>query len=633
MTLVRGARFEITGLVAAAQHNGIMCTLTEFHEDSGRWQVKLDGGVELAVKPQNLTGNAEGGAAADEGGGVQLSLKDIRTRVFASVKSGELAEALRFESKIDELLAGQNHVTVQVTAKAFALAFCGTGQFDKAACLNIRCAEAFEAAGLFDGQLRETSAAADFFHQAGNLKAARVWYRRARDVSMQHGFALLEIKIRHDLHDVLLEAGMEEEALEELRGGMAVVEGCSDRGGDARGLERLIRRDLVRLLPHFGQLEEAESLLLSLGEEEGGDAECVLWNDYLRGELQEFRGNFGAAAEAYRAVVDFAATHPDVLLEDELADQSGSGRQEALDRAESSLRMLGGGWDTPLPAIYKMLEVAYVSQDHVGVLRWESRLDDLVRMTTQAKALDLLQMFAAANYSQDLSAKAAILQERRVDLFGKAERFLDQGLAMCRVGDCLADLEDFEGATSWFERARRLGETWGFYETECDACRGLGLVEGKLGRGQEGEQLLRHALMVAGFVEDEKRGHLEGSITAELTEVLLGTAGYEEAEPLIRRLRELADAWTDPEARVYRMATAMAFGVCLQARRRDVEQARREWEVPPCPQTPSLNKENLPTFDSVSKMLSEFSGRASEDSVKTSIVPKTNFKRKILVPG
>ena len=37
--LARGARCEISGLVAAAQHNGSRCTLSEFNAASGRWQV------------------------------------------------------------------------------------------------------------------------------------------------------------------------------------------------------------------------------------------------------------------------------------------------------------------------------------------------------------------------------------------------------------------------------------------------------------------------------------------------------------------------------------------------------------------------------------------------------------------
>jgi hypothetical protein len=54
--LARGARCEITGLVAAAQHNGTRCTLTEFHTTSGRWEVQLDGGAALRVKSENLIG-------------------------------------------------------------------------------------------------------------------------------------------------------------------------------------------------------------------------------------------------------------------------------------------------------------------------------------------------------------------------------------------------------------------------------------------------------------------------------------------------------------------------------------------------------------------------------------------------
>ena len=53
-TLPRGNRREIKGLVAGAQHNGKLCTLTKFNETSERWQAELDGGATLRVKPANL---------------------------------------------------------------------------------------------------------------------------------------------------------------------------------------------------------------------------------------------------------------------------------------------------------------------------------------------------------------------------------------------------------------------------------------------------------------------------------------------------------------------------------------------------------------------------------------------------
>ena len=54
--LERGARCEITGLVAAAQHNGTLCTLTQFQEASGRWQVNLQPST---LNPQPSTLNPE----------------------------------------------------------------------------------------------------------------------------------------------------------------------------------------------------------------------------------------------------------------------------------------------------------------------------------------------------------------------------------------------------------------------------------------------------------------------------------------------------------------------------------------------------------------------------------------------
>jgi hypothetical protein len=49
-----GVVCEIAGLVAAAQHNGKSCTLTRFYEATGRWDVRLQSGQGLSVRPQNL---------------------------------------------------------------------------------------------------------------------------------------------------------------------------------------------------------------------------------------------------------------------------------------------------------------------------------------------------------------------------------------------------------------------------------------------------------------------------------------------------------------------------------------------------------------------------------------------------
>ena len=56
MAFLQGACCEITGLVAAAQHNGKRCTLLCIDDTTNRWQVMLDGGeTKLSVKVGNLT--------------------------------------------------------------------------------------------------------------------------------------------------------------------------------------------------------------------------------------------------------------------------------------------------------------------------------------------------------------------------------------------------------------------------------------------------------------------------------------------------------------------------------------------------------------------------------------------------
>jgi len=105
--LARGARCEIRGLVAAAQHNGARCTLTEFHEASGRWQVRLDGGPMLGVRAAHLAPrhDTECQRAAwkehkiscrdQEGQEQYFSLEDIRRRVSDAFVSGVWSEVLR----------------------------------------------------------------------------------------------------------------------------------------------------------------------------------------------------------------------------------------------------------------------------------------------------------------------------------------------------------------------------------------------------------------------------------------------------------------------------------------------------------------------------------------------------------
>jgi len=149
---------------------------------------------------------------------------------------------------------------------------------------------------------------------------------------------------------------------------------------------------------------------------------------------------------------------------------------------------------------------------------------------------------------------------------------------MCRVGECFVRLKDAKQAETWFQKARKLGEKHGCYESEGRASLGLGRVELYMrGRMQEAEELFRHALSVLDFFEG-KDETLERNIKVELAKVSLQTNRYEEAGQLIQRIRELAKrAGAFPDETV----VALKLAVHVQAARGDLEEAWTEMQVLP----------------------------------------------------
>ncbi|KAJ1491235.1 hypothetical protein T484DRAFT_1743128, partial [Baffinella frigidus] len=131
---------------------------------------------------------------------------------------------------------------------------------------------------------------------------------------------------------------------------------------------------------------------------------------------------------------------------------------------------------------------------------------------------------------------------------------------MCLVGECFVRLDDAQGAGTWYQKARKLGEKHGCYAVECSASLGLGRIEFYIhNRMPEAEELLRHALSVLDFVEGQDET-LERDIKHELAKVLLQTDRYEEAGPLIQRLCELAErAGADPFNMVVTLQLAVRF--------------------------------------------------------------------------
>ena len=104
--------------------------------------------------------------------------------------------------------------------------------------------------------------------------------------------------------------------------------------------------------------------------------------------------------------------------------------------------------------------------DWPGVLRWESRLDEMLSLYSTAPEAcpHLIRTFACANMNHALFAKAASLFERSAQLLGNLERFRDQARDVCQVGQCFLQLGDVDGAAPWFEKARKVGAAHGFFQ-------------------------------------------------------------------------------------------------------------------------------------------------------------------------
>jgi hypothetical protein len=156
-----------------------------------------------------------------------------------------------------------------------------------------------------------------------------------------------------------------------------------------------------------------------------------------------------------------------------------------------------------------------------------------------------------ATGSNDHARSFVALEERRIPLIGKVQRFRDQGEAMCSLSNFLRLLKRESEAATWFQRARDVGAAHGFFSLESKACRGLGMLAMEEGRHEEGVALLRNALVAAELNElDDPTFELDA--LRYLSDALFKTNAIEEVEPLVLRYREAAKAYSDKEgAQVY----------------------------------------------------------------------------------
>jgi len=209
-------------------------------------------------------------------------------------------------------------------------------------------------------------------------------------------------------------------------------------------------------------------------------------------------------------------------------------------------------------------------------------MEELVAHQSDDDCSGTLAVFSGAHQSgfyttgsKDHARSFVVLEERRIPLLGKLQRFRDQGDTMCNLSSILRFLDRKSEAATWYQRARDVGAAHGFFSVESQACIGLGHAAMEEGRHEEGVALLRNALVAAELNElDDPQHELDALIP--LISALFTTKSLDEAEPLVIRYREAAKAQSGKDG----VCFAECYSLLFSARLHEV----------PCLCTPRLKK-------------------------------------------
>jgi len=231
--------------------------------------------------------------------------------------------------------------------------------------------------------------------------------------------------------------------------------------------------------------------------------------------------------------------------------------------------------EPPLPRgeVLEKIFATHEADDWWGVLKWEGRIEELLEGQPYEICACTLGVFAEAHElgfkstgNSDHSRSVVRLEERRVELRGKMERFRDQGEALCSIGDKVALYWKDAEAETYFQKARDLGVKHGFLSVECRACLGLGTLAMSAGRQEEGLDLLRNAVAAAPLNEADEIAY-ELNALRYLIDALFLTNAIDELEPLVSRYREAIRA---NSRTIGRLSSAEVRSLCFSARLHEV---------------------------------------------------------------
>ena len=178
------------------------------------------------------------------------------------------------------------------------------------------------------------------------------------------------------------------------------------------------------------------------------------------------------------------------------------------------------------------------------LLKWEGRMDEMMVGQPDITCKLIFRIFMAAHNSGSLSTasetlpngsphhslSAIRLGEQLIDFLGKRQRFRDQGEAMCVLAGRLCAAGKRQESSSYYQKARKVGEAHGFFSVECRACLGLGRDKMSEGCNEEGLDLLRNALAASRLSENTGWSTFELPVLRELIDALFLTEGIDEVD-------------------------------------------------------------------------------------------------------
>jgi len=131
-----------------------------------------------------------------------------------------------------------------------------------------------------------------------------------------------------------------------------------------------------------------------------------------------------------------------------------------------------------LAEVWEKIGAASEAHDWRGVLKWEGRMEELLGNVPDDTSYDyVLQAFVWAHIgglsstgSKDHVLSVIGMEERRVKILGKLERFRDQGGSLCTIAEHKLALGEKGDAEKYFKKARDLGAAHGFFSAECRTC-------------------------------------------------------------------------------------------------------------------------------------------------------------------